>query len=877
MISTQKVRLFVATLMFALLAAFAAGFALGQTNSGIIGGAVKDPTGALIPGASVTITNSVSGFTRTMVSDGSGEFRFYNLPFDPYRITATARGFAGSSQTVQIVSTVPTTADISLQPSASSTVTVEAGEILAENDPNFHTDIDRSTIDRLPIESVSSQLSSIVTLASPGVAADSNGLLHGLGDHNEVSFSVDGQPITDQQSKVFSNELPASAVQSIEVLDGAPSAEFGDKTSLIIKVTTRSGYGNKTPRGSVSASYGTFGTTGVGGDLAYGGDKWGNFIAIDGLQSGRFLDAPEFAVMHDKGNEQNVFDRVDFNLSKISSMHINTQYTHSWFQTPNTYDTSAVFDQNGNPVGATDQRSKIQTFSLQPTYNRVLGGNADFNFGPYVRFDSYHYYPSKNPLADLGPLQQETLAQQRSLTNIGAHTELSYLKGRHNVTFGGMYEQTFLRENLQFGLVDPTLNNPAGSSFNPVLAPYDLTRGGHTYGYHGQTDVKQLALYAKDQITAGNFLINVGIRGDSYNGLAIQKVAEPRIGVSYKIKGTGTVLRLSYARTQETPFNENLVLSSNGCQDRVVQAVFLTIGPCNPAPFNPGFRNEFHAGLQQSFGKHLVVSGDYITKYTHNAYDFSIFGATPVFFPIEWKNSKIPGFAFSADLTPARGLSASFNMSSVAARFFNPQIGGVGATIAQGGTNYPFRIDHDQRFNQTTRFQYNTPFRKSLFYAFTWRLDSGLVAGATPCYNVIDPNSTCAGFSFGADGTPLVTSSGQPLINLSALTADEEFQAGLRCNGTAATPTVGFSSCQASLLTSNLLRIPGINQEDDDHNPQRIHSRNLFDMSLGDDHLFGSEKRGVGARITVINAANKYALYNFLSTFSGTHYVTREL
>ena len=462
MISTQRMRLLFAALVLALVAAFAAGAAFGQTNSGTATGAVVDPTGAVIPGANVTLVNSVSGLRRTAVSDAVGNFHFYNLPFDPYSISATEKGFEGGRISVQISSTVPTAMNIVMKPSASETVTVEASEILPENDPSFHTDIDRTTIDRLPIESVSSELSSIVTLASPGVAADSDGLIHGLGDHNEVSFSVDGQPITDQQSKVFSNQLPAAAVQSIEVLDGAPSAEFGDKTSLIVKVTTRSGYGVKIPHGSVSSTYGTFGTANVAGDLAYGGDRWGNFVSLSGLNSGRFLDTPEFSVMHDKGNEQNAFDRVDFNLSDISSMHINTQYTRSWFQTPNSFDTSATFDQNGNPLGPTDQRAKIQTVSLQPTYNRVLGKNADLNFGPYMRFDSFHYYPSKNPFADLGPIQQESLAQQRSLTNIGAHSELSYVKGNQNITLGGMYEQTFLRENLQFGIVDPNLNNPVG-------------------------------------------------------------------------------------------------------------------------------------------------------------------------------------------------------------------------------------------------------------------------------------------------------------------------------------------------------------------------------------------------------------------------------
>ena len=64
-----------------------------------------------------------------------------------------------------------------------------------------------------------------------------------MGDHAENAFSLDGQPITDQQSKVFSNQIPLDAVQSMEVIGGAPPAEYGDKTTLVVDVTTRSGIG----------------------------------------------------------------------------------------------------------------------------------------------------------------------------------------------------------------------------------------------------------------------------------------------------------------------------------------------------------------------------------------------------------------------------------------------------------------------------------------------------------------------------------------------------------------------------------------------------------------------------------------------------------
>jgi hypothetical protein len=57
--------------------------------------------------------------------------------------------------------------------------------------------------------------------------------------------------------------------------------------------------------------------------------------------------------------------------------------------------------------------------------------------------------------------------------------------------------------------------------FNPVLLPYDLTRGGSAYPYVGHADIKELAIYLQDQIKAGSWIFNLGIRGDMYNGLAI--------------------------------------------------------------------------------------------------------------------------------------------------------------------------------------------------------------------------------------------------------------------------------------------------------------------------------------------------------------------
>jgi len=900
--SYQKSRL--ATLhVITLFAVGLAALAQSGGNSTSVTGTVLDPSGAVVPNAMVEIHNPVSQFSRTTVTDSSGKFSIPNVPFNPYHVSVTGSGFAPYAQDIEVRSVVPVNVSIVLKVAGSSeSVTVEAAGDLLENEPTFHTDVDRDLFDKIPLESQSSSVSSLVTLATPGIAADSNGLFHGMGDHAENSFSVDGQPITDQQSKVFSNQIPMDSIQSLEVISGAPPAEFGEKASVVINVTTRSGQGETTPHGSVTGSYGSFGTSNAGFNFGYGGKQLGNFISVNGLNSGRFLDPPEFEVVHAKGNEENIFDRVDLQLSSADSIHANFGFTRSWFQTPNSFDAQnatawngLVVDNgglgpNGLPVGPADQRSQIKTFNIAPSWTHLISPTTVFTLGAFVRRDHFNYYPSNNPFADLAPaLQQETFAQDRKLTNSGVRADFSYVKGIHNIKIGGTYQQTFLDEDNRFGIVDPTLNfvcfnsdgspnttpsinnpsqcggaqNPGGSAnpdFNPLLVGFDLTRNGTLFPFNGHTDVKLASLYAQDAISKGKWSFNFGLREDIYNGLTSHAEAQPRLGVAYNIKKTNTVLRVSYARLLETPFNENLVLSSTGCANPVLNPLLSCVSNA-ATPFEPGWRNEFHAGLQQAFGRYVVFSGEYVWKYTHNAYDFGVFGSTPLTFPIEWHNSKIPGIAGRVSVPNFHGFSALFVFSSVAAHFYTPQIGGAGAAPDVIGA---FRIDHDEKFNQTTHLQYQIGSRGP-WIGFNWRYDSGLVAGAVPC-----AGGNCNNGPLGDD----------TVVDASVISPNQQFQAGLFCGSVRATPTapigssLGANLCPAAQYGSTLISIPAPGTEDDDHNPPRIAARHLFDLAVGHDNLFHGERYKWSLQLTAVNITNKVALYNFLSTFTGTHYVT---
>jgi hypothetical protein len=469
--------------------------------------------------------------------------------------------------------------------------------------------------------------------------------------------------------------------------------------------------------------------------------------------------------------------------------------------------------------------------------------------------------------------------------NWGVRADVSTAVGRHNLKYGIDFKQTWLLENFGFGITDPGFNSPCvdstgaavadpaltdpgqcagagfqpnipgnpavtGTPFSPALLAFDLSRGGSLFAFHGTQNINQIAAYVQDAITWRNFEFNIGFRIDRYDGIVSSTGPQPRTAISYNIKKTGTVVRASYARTFETPFNENLILSSATGAGGLAQNVFGS----NSVAIAPGFRNQFNAGLQQAVGKYVLIDADYFWKYTHNAYDFGTLLNTTIAFPIAWHNSKLDGVTGRVSTTNLRGFQAYWTFGHTRARYFFPEVGGL---VLQGSplNGSVFRIDHDQAFQSTLNFRYQRP-KHAEWISMIYRYDSGLVVSGVPD----------AGVALG-------------------LTPNQQVSIGLSCNGVFATVTAPLSTCLApaggmGTVSSKLLAIPqggyaGFpSQENDDHNPDRVKPRNVLDLGIGTDNLFHSERHTrYTASLEIVNLTNVTALYNFLSTFSGTHFM----
>jgi len=823
-------------------------------GAGTVSGTVKDPQGGLIPGLTVEISNKVSGYLRTTTTDVAGKFVFRNLPLNPYQISITAQGFRPFQQSIDIRSGVqqelpPFTLQLA---GATATAEVRAQSTdLVELTPTAHTDVDQSRVAKLPVETQSG-LNQAITLAAPGIVADSNGFFHPIGDHAQTQFAIDNQPVTDQQSRLYSNQISPSAVQSMEVITGVPPAEYGDKSSLVVQIVTKSGLDQKRS-GDMSTSFGSFNTPSGEFNFGIGSSTFGNFISITGLRSDRYLDSPESVASHDAGRSYSVFDRMDVRSDTKGALHINFQSAQSSFQVPNTLDQDAA---------GQDQHQQITSFNVAPGYSKILSKSAILTVNGFARQDRITYTGSPDPFADT----PATVGQARRLTNSGAKMDIAYIHGAHNLKVGGSVSATWLTEHFTLGLTDPTLNSPcvdasgnpsdstaltattqcAGAQlmpndgFVPGLLPFDLSRGGSLFAFNGTGTIKEQAVYIQDEIAVGPATFSLGLRADHYDGLTSSSMAEPRLGVAIQAKRTGTVVRASYGRTQETPYNENLLLSSSTGANGLADSVF---GTQAVDPLKTGIRNQFEVGVEQGFGSWLVADAGYFQKHTTNAYDFDVLFDTPIVFPISWAKSQISGVTGKVTLVQHHGFSAFVVMGHNVARFFNPENGGLlfDSPLPDG----VFRIDHDQKFQQTTNLQYEFSHAHQAWIAFTWRYDSGLVAGAVTDY-----------------ATALT------------LSADQQAAIGLFCGSTFATPTAPITDCASTNRGATRLVIPADGTENDDTNPPRIAPRSLFDLGIGIDNLFRSKSAKVRIQLSFINLTNKIALYNFLSTFSGTHFVT---
>ncbi|HEX7296485.1 MAG TPA: TonB-dependent receptor, partial [Pyrinomonadaceae bacterium] len=428
---TEKISLRTTKVLALIL--LAVPLAFGQARIGSVQGTVKDPTGALVPKAKITLTQPVTGYKQTTESDEQGSFKLVNVPFNTYKLRAEAAGFQAVEESLDLESTIPLTQDLALsvaETTAAVTVTSDSQAMLETDRTSSDTDINQSILER-PLGAAPSRAIESIVASTPGFVTDDNGRMHPRGSESQVQYVVDGVPVTDNMSAIFSTSLDARTLRTVEVLTGGIPAEFGDKLAGVINVNTRSGLEGPT-QGGVSFSGGSFSTGEVAADFSTHTKKLGFLTNVSASTSQRYLDPPTLDNFHNFGRTGKAFFRLDYQFDPNNNVKGVFTFGGSNFQVPN-----KVFQE----LAGQHQRQQLRDNSQNITYQHIFSPNT------VAQFSFFHRQGQAKLLST--PAGTPVVADQdRTLQNYGGLGSLTLTRGTHNIKVGGQVTITPIDEHF---------------------------------------------------------------------------------------------------------------------------------------------------------------------------------------------------------------------------------------------------------------------------------------------------------------------------------------------------------------------------------------------------------------------------------------------
>ena len=722
------------TLAIGIVLALCAGASQAAASAGAVSGTVVGPDGKPLAAVPVQLRNDISGFKAETTTGRDGAFRFFNVPYNPYELHVEVQGFRPVHQDVDVRTSIPQDIQIKLDlPAVSESVSVIGEPTAAQletDSTTSHIDIDKSYIQRAPAAVPMRAMEEIVT-STPGFALDENGRYHFQGAHSQSEYVIDGQTIADQTGVTFSNSIDPGIAQSMEVIYGNVPAEFGEKVGAVINITTKSGLGSPF-KGNAIGSFATFDTYQGGLSMGGGTQAFGVFASFNAAGSNYFTDAPNPDNLHNDGNTQRAFIRLDSaspgfgNAFRLSALLGRTDR-----EVPNRYS-----QQDAN------QAERVQTYDQNYNlgWQNVLSAATVLDVTAYARLARFTLYPSAGDT----PI---TANSNRSLNNFGITPSFTWTTGIHEIKAGGVYKAYPIKENFRFGITDPTFNDPSSPDYNPNIAPYDLTRGGTEFEFADSSTDKYYAAYVQDTLRWDNLTASLGVRYEN-NSLPVTNVLwSPRIGLAYFLPKTGSVFRATYSRVLYTPEFENILLSSSAAAAAIVPPAVRESRPLGGGvlPVQSERQSAYTVGLQQALGSKVRLDFDYWWRRTTNAGDQDQFLTTGIVFPISFASGKYNGWDLRLDLAPTAGFRGFVSAGHVHAIYDPPPAGGL--FLDQGSldaiTGGPFLIDHDQKLQIQAGVYYDVG-KTGLWLGTNVRYDSGLVTDASPDELLEDPDNAFA-------------------------------------------------------------------------------------------------------------------------------------
>jgi len=640
----------------------------GQSNSGELRIKVIDPGGLGVK-ITIQITSKANQYRNTLTTSDQGGLDVQRLPYGIYQLEINHPGFAGISESVDIHSSIPTDQTVQLRlPTVNQLVTVSAANTLIDPDQagavnHIGSDLIQNRLSSIPGRSLQDLVNS-----QPGWIYEGNAVLHPRGSEYQTQFVVDGIPLTDNRSPSFGPAIDADDVQSLSIYTAGIPAEYGRKLGGVVEVNTlqdsQPGF-----HGQVVLSGGSFDSAGASAQGQY---VWGKNV-FGGSASGSMTDHYLNPVVPQ--NYSNTGTLGDFSvnyerdLTSRDRLRFIVRHELSRYDIPN--------EQVQEASGQRQTADNIETMGIA-SYEHVFSSHALVDFRGMVRDNANDFNSNMNST----PIE----VFQHNWFREGYFKGTATVNhGCHEFKFGVESDNTFLNENFNYIVTDPTQFDPGTPS------PFSFAAN--------RPDLEQSA-FVQDLIRFGNWTVNVGLRWDHYQLILNRQAVDPRVSISRYFPSAGLVLHFSYDRVFQTPSFENILLSSSTAATNL-DPVSLQL------PVAPSQGNYYEVGLTKTLFKQFKLETNYFRRLVNNYADDDQISNTSISFPIAFRNAIIYGGDAKIDLPDWHRFSGFVSYSYTLGNAFNPVTGGLflGADAVIPTTGH-FPDSQDQRNTVRGRLRY---------------------------------------------------------------------------------------------------------------------------------------------------------------------------
>ena len=608
-------------------------YASGQA---LVDGIVYDPEREPIVRATVSLQRPGFSISQTAETDGAGRFQFGVVESGDQRITVQADGYYPAQYNFLLRARQPVSLSIDLQKKQTVQQTIQVNARFLTVDPgktgSSYTFAHRE-LEALP-QPLTDTTNSIATNLMPGASDSHDNFLAVRGTEFSLHEFLNGVSFLENTQPQFSPGLSPQIFETLDLMTGGFTSEYGNRFGGVLDITTRSGadvgghgdidfHGATLQNYDLNADYG-----GLAGRLGY-------YFFVDGFSSGRYLDPPEPKELYDFGKGSRATAQFDWHAGGRDTLKLLLMGGGSNFQQPNiSEDEEAGRDAQRHLRQQTIILGWVHTFSPDTLLSTSL----------YERTGSDRVLPTTDPDTPVS-------IASRAPLSLGIKSDLSHYWKGHFLKAGVDFVR--LRESEGFffdGRGDPDVFPPFSGSL----------LGG------------QASLYAQDHFSPGhNLTFDLGLRYDYFDLVGADDQVSPRMGVAYHFAKTKSVLHAAYNRYFSPPPIEYSLLAS-----------FIGNNAADPdqrvGNVRPYTQNYFEVGWAQELHPRVSLEVNAYLHNGHNAFENHEISISRIFVPINFAKARAKGLEVVLNIRQLQqlGISGRFQYALSRTYFYGPVTGG---------------------------------------------------------------------------------------------------------------------------------------------------------------------------------------------------------